>query len=394
MAIQAVCACGKPLRFKDEAAGRRAKCPACGAMLTVPGRAAAEPADSDNLASALEIAAATEKTAARVPAAKAARTKAAPTTTAKVILMAILGVVGAAATVGIIIVACMLATGPVKPAGKAASPAAAVSVPPAPESPAAPAPAAPAAEPPESPVTPLVVASPEPAAPAAAPPTAPAPVEPAAPAPVEPLAAEAPMAAVPPPEVVPAGPNLPPEKEQEALRLLKKCTSVSVSYTTSSAVEGADKTDLDRAAQFAQTFVLRKGPADGLRPAAEEVAKFRASARFIITVLAEAGPDLEQIRKIVGKESRTEAKAFYRRADPDARSRARLVDTPEPTNLPVTWRHYGWLAFGEAGGRVVAVRADCRRLQGADSPAAPEAAAAPPADREAAAAPPAPTTGK
>jgi len=394
MAIQAVCACGKPLRFQDDAAGRRAKCPACGAMLTVPGRAAAGPADDANLASALELAAATEKTAARVPAAKAARTKAAPTTTAKVILMAILGVVGAAATVGIIIVACMLATAPVKPAGKAASPAAppaaTVSIPAAPEAPAAP--AAPAAEPPESPVTPLVAATTEPATPAT--PATPAPVEPAAPAPAEPPAAEPPMAAVPPPEVVPAGPNLPPEKEQEALRLLKKCTSVSVSYTTLSAVEAADKTDLDRATQFAQTFVLRKGPADGLRPAAEEVAKFSARARFVITVLAEAGPDLEQLQKIVGKESRTEAKAFYRKADPDARSRARLVDTPESADLPVTWRHYGWLAFGEAGGKVVAVRADCRRLQGGDLPAAPEAEAAPPADREAAAAPPAPTTGK
>jgi len=36
MPIQVTCACGKVYRFKDEFAGRRAKCPACGAMVAIP----------------------------------------------------------------------------------------------------------------------------------------------------------------------------------------------------------------------------------------------------------------------------------------------------------------------------------------------------------------------
>jgi predicted RNA-binding Zn-ribbon protein involved in translation (DUF1610 family) len=36
MSIPVVCKCGKKLSVKDEYAGRRAKCPACGGTLTVP----------------------------------------------------------------------------------------------------------------------------------------------------------------------------------------------------------------------------------------------------------------------------------------------------------------------------------------------------------------------
>jgi predicted RNA-binding Zn-ribbon protein involved in translation (DUF1610 family) len=36
MAIKVTCSCGKKLRAKEEAAGKRAKCPACGNILTVP----------------------------------------------------------------------------------------------------------------------------------------------------------------------------------------------------------------------------------------------------------------------------------------------------------------------------------------------------------------------
>jgi len=37
MPIQVTCACGKTYKFKDEVAGRRAKCPACGAVVAIPG---------------------------------------------------------------------------------------------------------------------------------------------------------------------------------------------------------------------------------------------------------------------------------------------------------------------------------------------------------------------
>lgn len=36
MSIQVDCSCGKTLKAKDEAAGRRLRCPACGAAILVP----------------------------------------------------------------------------------------------------------------------------------------------------------------------------------------------------------------------------------------------------------------------------------------------------------------------------------------------------------------------
>lgn len=43
MAIEFQCVCGKTLSVKDTAAGRKAKCPSCGVLMTVPGEAAPEP---------------------------------------------------------------------------------------------------------------------------------------------------------------------------------------------------------------------------------------------------------------------------------------------------------------------------------------------------------------
>lgn len=36
MSVRLECSCGKKLSIKDEMAGRRIKCPACGAVLTIP----------------------------------------------------------------------------------------------------------------------------------------------------------------------------------------------------------------------------------------------------------------------------------------------------------------------------------------------------------------------
>lgn len=43
MPIQITCSCGRPLRVKDEVAGKRARCPGCGKILLVP-----EPQTSQN----------------------------------------------------------------------------------------------------------------------------------------------------------------------------------------------------------------------------------------------------------------------------------------------------------------------------------------------------------
>ncbi|MGB2796583.1 MAG: hypothetical protein WBD52_11805, partial [Phycisphaerae bacterium] len=37
MPIAVRCACGKEYKFKDQYAGRRAKCPACGQVVRIPG---------------------------------------------------------------------------------------------------------------------------------------------------------------------------------------------------------------------------------------------------------------------------------------------------------------------------------------------------------------------
>lgn len=51
MSITAVCACGKKIQVKDELAGKRGKCPACGKAMTIPMPAAATiaPTDQDPL---------------------------------------------------------------------------------------------------------------------------------------------------------------------------------------------------------------------------------------------------------------------------------------------------------------------------------------------------------
>lgn len=47
MPIDVECGCGKTFRVKDEHAGKRGKCPACGEMLTIPAPAAKPPTAED-----------------------------------------------------------------------------------------------------------------------------------------------------------------------------------------------------------------------------------------------------------------------------------------------------------------------------------------------------------
>jgi len=44
MSIKVTCSCGMKLRAKDEAAGKRARCPACGKITLLPGSCADQPA--------------------------------------------------------------------------------------------------------------------------------------------------------------------------------------------------------------------------------------------------------------------------------------------------------------------------------------------------------------
>ncbi|MCX5653309.1 MAG: hypothetical protein NTY65_01455, partial [Planctomycetota bacterium] len=150
MAIYAVCKCGKKFGFKNEAAGRQVKCPACGAMIALPGGAAAPKAEAEpeltfapdpktgrspaaqpppevDLAFAMEQAAASARAARPVLASK----KAAPTSRVgkKTVLMAVLGVVGVAAIAAVIAILCGVlrnpwASGPAQPADVPVAPAA------------------------------------------------------------------------------------------------------------------------------------------------------------------------------------------------------------------------------------------------------------------------------
>ncbi len=49
MSIAVACACGKRFKAKDEYAGKRAKCPACGQPLTIPQPPPAKPATDDEI---------------------------------------------------------------------------------------------------------------------------------------------------------------------------------------------------------------------------------------------------------------------------------------------------------------------------------------------------------
>ena len=46
MAIQVICSCGKSLTARDEHAGKRAKCPSCGSVITIEEAAVLEEASA------------------------------------------------------------------------------------------------------------------------------------------------------------------------------------------------------------------------------------------------------------------------------------------------------------------------------------------------------------
>ncbi|MCX5656372.1 MAG: hypothetical protein NTY65_17185, partial [Planctomycetota bacterium] len=238
---------------------------------------------------------------------------------------------------------------PTAPDQPAAPEAAAPAVTVAPAAPAAPAP--PPRAPAASPIAPTAPAPP-PSAPAASP-IAPAP-PPSAPA-ASPIAPAAPAAA-------PAEAPLSPEKEQEALALLKKCSIVTVSYEmVPPNVCTVDEVEAyQRARGLIQTSVQDKGPAIGLRPAAGQVAPFDARVQFFVLMFADDGPQITEIQQVLGPSSLVEQKDYYRSTGPKDTS---LTAYQRPDSMPVVWYNYNWLAFATVGGKVVAVRADCRRLR-------------------------------
>jgi len=60
MPISVTCACGKKYTFKDKFAGRRAKCPACGAIIAVPGQPVVQPSQAVQQAPPPQVAVPTE----------------------------------------------------------------------------------------------------------------------------------------------------------------------------------------------------------------------------------------------------------------------------------------------------------------------------------------------
>jgi len=373
MAIYAVCECGKPLRFKDEAAGRRVKCPACGTMLTVPGRAPEAKAPVDpRLESALNLAAATEKAAAAAPAPKRP-----PIALRKVVVAAGIGVGAAAAIVGLIaggsalvnLLSAELRKAPVAPPPAAVAtfseaepadfPAAEpemaakfVVCPAAPEAPPAPAAPEPAAEPaiPSEPAAapPEAAAAPPPAGPAAAP------AEPNVP----PDVSSAPSAAAPAQTPAPPAPAINPAlpKEQQALALLGTDFAANISTVrqkTDAKMSEARWKSLSDAMDVAAATLKDAGLAAGLKSATATLARYRERA-CVITAFGGRTPDMEAVRAIMGREDRIEQKGFF--------WEGKIVDRVEKSSPPILWYHYGWLAFGSVNGKAVIVRADSQKL--------------------------------
>jgi hypothetical protein len=386
MAIYAICECGKPLSFKDEAAGRRVKCPACGTMLTVPGRAPEAKAPVDpHLESALNLAAATEKAAAAAPAPKRP-----PIAWGKVGVAAGIGVGAAAAIVGLIagvsalvnLLSAELRKAPVAPPPAAVAtfseaepadfPAAEpemaakfVVCPAAPEAPPAPAAPEPAAEPaiPSEPAAAPGPAAPGPAAPAAPPEAvaAPPPAGPAA-APAEPNVppdvSSAPSAAAPAQTPAPPAPAINPAlpKEQQALALLGTDFAANISTVrqkTDAKMSEARWKSLSDAMDVAAATLKDAGLAAGLKSATATLARYRERA-CVITAFGGRTPDMEAVRAIMGREDRIEQKGFF--------WEGKIIDRVEKSSPPILWYHYGWLAFGSVNGKAVIVRADSQKL--------------------------------
>ncbi len=158
--------------------------------------------------------------------------------------------------------------------------------------------------------------------------------------PIPPAPTKEPSSAAPAPAA-----GIAPEKEAQALRLLGGWTRLEATDNSVSAAITADQIEaVRRASDLAGATLRAKGLADGLRPAAAQVAGCGPNLDSL-TVRVQGAVEIAKIREVLGKEEAAEQTEFLE----------------GPLSSPVTWHRYGWLRFGAVDGKVVAVRADCRK---------------------------------
>lgn len=202
-------------------------------------------------------------------------------------------------------------------------------------------------------------------------------------------AALQPRAAAPQPESAPG--NQPPqptrviprEQELQVLRLFGNYDKprqwmLSVVSDSGPLDRRDDDVFLECSADTDRTLRTERWP-DSFRWAAEHVAASKLKRHAYLTVFVSVPPDIASIVEVLGQPEATERRGFFRAAVPGGTfefASAKIVDTADSGTVPLVWYHYGWLAFGTADGKVVAVRGDCRNITAAAQPAPAETAAA------------------
>ena len=194
-------------------------------------------------------------------------------------------------------------------------------------------------------------------------------------------AAPQPRAAAPQPKSAPESQPpqptriIPQEQELQALRLFGNYPgnfSLSATIDSGPLDRNDDDIFLECSTDTAHRLGTDRWP-ESFRRAAEHVAasKLKRHAYLTVFVSTLAFAYSADILKVLGQPEATERKGFFRAAVPgnafvpaSARPPA-IVDTAGPDTVPLVWYQYGWLAFGTADGKVVAVRGDCRNIPAA-----------------------------
>jgi hypothetical protein len=188
----------------------------------------------------------------------------------------------------------------------------------------------------------------------------------------EPIQPPPPAFFVPPPPLpgretapqAPASSDPAIRKEQQALALLGANFYASIScmrqYILHKDPVPTEEDEISQARQRALETVRDMGPVTGVRAAVTMLEKHRGRARFAVTVIGDGFPDIAAVQAILGKEDLVEQKGVFTGRD--------FADTGGPADRQITWYHYGWLAFATSDGKVLGVRADCRKFTAAPTP--------------------------
>jgi len=163
-------------------------------------------------------------------------------------------------------------------------------------------------------------------------------------------------------DVESSGTLLPAERILVTPRPIELEKSAPPPYYSDSVTSHPDRAAFEKALNDACGTIERLGPEEGLRAAAAHFTQFNSRAQFCIKVHVVGAPPIARIQEILGKEDEVTQKGWCSRPPPGNWKRAPLFVQARDGAPPVSWHHFGYLAFGVAGGEVVAVQADYAKL--------------------------------